>query len=178
MESMKAEEAARYLQLTLPALEQEHKFTTRVIEAVPAEKGSYCPEPCSRTAFDLAWHIAATDCMFLDAASSAQFDFSKSKRPESIKNPADVAKWYAEAWQDSFKRLAQTPGEQLAKVVDFRGLMKIPAVLCARLGIHHTIHHRGQLTVYLRPMGAKVPSIYGESYDDAQARKAAQASTA
>jgi uncharacterized damage-inducible protein DinB len=39
----------------------------------------------------------------------------------------------------------------------------------------HTIHHRGQLTSYLRSMGAKVPSIYGESYDDAQERKAAQA---
>jgi len=43
------------------------------------------------------------------------------------------------------------------------------------MGLHHTIHHRGQLSSYLRSMGAKVPSIYGESYDDAQARKSAQA---
>jgi uncharacterized damage-inducible protein DinB len=43
------------------------------------------------------------------------------------------------------------------------------------MGMHHTVHHRGQLSSYLRSMGAKVPSIYGESYDDAQARKAAQA---
>jgi uncharacterized damage-inducible protein DinB len=41
--------------------------------------------------------------------------------------------------------------------------------------LNHIIHHRGQLSSYLRSMGAKVPSIYGESYDDAQARKAAQA---
>ena len=40
------------------------------------------------------------------------------------------------------------------------------------------IHHRGQLSTYFRAMGAKVPSIYGESYDDAQARKAAQAGAA
>ena len=39
--------------------------------------------------------------------------------------------------------------------------------------LQHTIHHRGQLSTYLRPMGAKVPSIYGESYDATQARKAA-----
>jgi uncharacterized damage-inducible protein DinB len=38
-------------------------------------------------------------------------------------------------------------------------------------GMSHTIHHRGQLSQYLRPMGAKVPSIYGQSYDDAQAAK-------
>jgi uncharacterized damage-inducible protein DinB len=50
-----------------------------------------------------------------------------------------------------------------------------PAVTFVILGMHHTIHHRGQLSSYLRSMGAKVPSIYGESYDDAQARKAAQA---
>ena len=41
--------------------------------------------------------------------------------------------------------------------------------------LHHTVHHRGQLSMYLRPMGAKVPSIYGESWDAAEARKAAQA---
>jgi uncharacterized damage-inducible protein DinB len=41
--------------------------------------------------------------------------------------------------------------------------------------LNHTIHHRGQLSTYLRPMGSKVPAIYGESYDSAQAKKAAQA---
>jgi uncharacterized damage-inducible protein DinB len=48
-------------------------------------------------------------------------------------------------------------------------------VMFLMMGMHHTIHHRGQLSSYLRCMGAKVPSIYGESYDAEQARKAAQA---
>ena len=64
-------------------------------------------------------------------------------------------------------------GDQLVKMVDFRGLFQRPAVSFALLGMVHTIHHRGQLSSYLRCMGAKVPSIYGESYDDTQARKAA-----
>jgi uncharacterized damage-inducible protein DinB len=51
-----------------------------------------------------------------------------------------------------------------------------PAVMYLNLLMHHSVHHRGQLSMYLRPMGAKVPSIYGESYDAAQARKAAQQS--
>jgi uncharacterized damage-inducible protein DinB len=42
--------------------------------------------------------------------------------------------------------------------------------------VKHSVHHRGQLSMYLRPMGAKVPSIYGESYDATEARKAAQQS--
>jgi len=49
----------------------------------------------------------------------------------------------------------------------------MPSVFFLTLAISHSAHHRGQLSVYLRPMGAKVPSIYGESYDDAQTRLAA-----
>jgi uncharacterized damage-inducible protein DinB len=41
--------------------------------------------------------------------------------------------------------------------------------------LNHSIHHRGQLSMYLRPIGAKVPSIYGESYDARDAREKAQA---
>jgi uncharacterized damage-inducible protein DinB len=41
--------------------------------------------------------------------------------------------------------------------------------------LRHTIHHRGQLSGYLRAMGGKVPAIYGESYDSAEAKKAAPA---
>ncbi len=58
----------------------------------------------------------------------------------------------------------------LAETSDFAGRFQMPAVLFVRLTMHHSI--RGQLTGYLRPMGAKVPSLYGESYDDAEARKA------
>jgi Uncharacterized protein conserved in bacteria len=58
-------------------------------------------------------------------------------------------------------------------VVDFRGLFKFPAVNFLQVGLNHSIHHRGQLTMYLRPMGAKVPSIYGESYDSARAKTGA-----
>ena len=50
-------------------------------------------------------------------------------------------------------------------MVDFRGILKFPAVVFLRIGLHHAIHHRGQLSMYLRPMGAAVPSIYGESFD-------------
>jgi uncharacterized damage-inducible protein DinB len=96
-------------------------------------------------------------------------------RPESIRNAADVAAWYGEAFQANFDRLARLSSDQLVKVIDFRGRFQFPAVLYLQFAINHSIHHRGQLSVYLRPMGAKVPSIYGESYDDAQARKAAQA---
>jgi uncharacterized damage-inducible protein DinB len=44
-------------------------------------------------------------------------------------------------------------------------MFQMPAVAFLDLGIRHSIHHRGQLSVYLRPAGGRVPAIYGESYD-------------
>jgi uncharacterized damage-inducible protein DinB len=57
-------------------------------------------------------------------------------------------------------------------------MFQMPAVMFFQVAINHSVHHRGQLSVYLRPMGGKVPAIYGESYDSAEAKKAAQAKTA
>jgi uncharacterized damage-inducible protein DinB len=62
-------------------------------------------------------------------------------------------------------RLATLSGDQLAKVIDFRGMFQMPAVAFLDMGLRHSVHHRGQLSTYLRPAGGKVPAIYGESYD-------------
>ena len=169
MSSYQPQQARFFLEsIALPWINDEHLVTKRVIEAVPVDKGDYRPDPISRTAFELAWHIAAAENRFLEAVVNAQFNFDGT-RPESIRNSADVAKWYAENFEANVKRLEQLTDEQLLKVVDFRGIRVWPAVLHLLSGMSHTIHHRGQLSQYLRPTGAKVPSIYGMSYDDAQA---------
>jgi uncharacterized damage-inducible protein DinB len=49
-------------------------------------------------------------------------------------------------------------------------MMQLPAVAFLSFNHGHIVHHRGQLSVYLRPMGAKVPAIYGESYDSKAAK--------
>src|SRR5690242_2718959 len=61
------------------------------------------------------------------------------------------------------------------RVLDFRGTFQLPAVAYLDFCIKHSVHHRGQLSTYLRAMGGKVPAIYGESYDSAEAKKAAAA---
>ncbi len=57
-------------------------------------------------------------------------------------------------------------GEQLSTPVDFLGLRTDPAVAYLNIAMRHSVHHRGQLSTYLRPMGAKVPAIYMESADE------------
>ena len=175
-ETMKADQAIFLLQnVYLGPLKNESRTTKKILEAVPADKGEYRPEPAARSAIELVRHIAAADNRFVETVINGVFDTNPAMIPENVKGPAEIATWYEQRFAKNYEALTKLSGEQLVKIIDFRGMMQRPAVTFVMMGLHHTIHHRGQLSSYLRCMGAKVPSIYGESYDDAQARKAAQA---
>lgn len=161
-----------------PVLKTEHTVTKKVIEAIPSDKGDYRPDPASKTALELAWHIAASERRFLRAVIAGAFDFTPIPRPESVRNSAQIAAWFDEMFNENLPQIERLSGEQLANPMDFRGVMQLPAVNYLQVCLNHSIHHRGQLSTYLRPMGGKVPSIYGESYDAAQARLAKEAKTA
>ncbi|MGH9743434.1 MAG: DinB family protein [Candidatus Acidiferrum sp.] len=158
----------------VPMLKAENKLTKQVMEAVPAEKAEYRPDPISKNAIELVRHIAAADVRFVDSVIQGQFS-TAAVIPEGPKTPVEIAAWYEQRYGANLDELKKLTGEQLMKSVDFRGMFQRPAVTFLGFGLNHTIHHRGQLSSYLRCMGAKVPSIYGESYDAEQARKAAQA---
>jgi uncharacterized damage-inducible protein DinB len=158
----------------LPGIRNEHRITKAVIEAIPLDKGDYRPDAISKTAMELAWHIVVTEMRFMDAIAAGEFDFTPKPRPDSVKNSQDLLAWYTDNFETRFGSLTKLSNDQLRKIVDFRGVFELPAVMYLGFILHHTVHHRGQLSMYLRPMGAKVPAMYGESYDSAEARKAAQ----
>ena len=158
----------------LPTLKHEHRVTKSVLQAIPLDKGDYRPDGISKSALDLAWHIAATEMRFLDCVLSGAFDTSPRPMPEAIKNSDDLVAWYAGNFMERFEKLTRVPDEHLIKMIDFRGMFQQEAVQFLSLTMRHSIHHRGQLSMYLRPMGAKVPAIYGESFDSAEERKAKQ----
>jgi len=171
-------EQANFLSVSLflPGIKNEQRITKSVIEAIPADRGDYRPDDVSKSALELAWHIVATEMRFMEAVADGQFDFTPRPRPDSIQTSADLAAWYTENFEPRFEKLTVLSNEQLTKIIDFRGIFQLPAVMYLNFIINHSIHHRGQLSVYLRPMGGKVPAIYGESYDSAEARKAAKPS--
>ena len=172
---MQADQASFLLQgIYLPGLKNEQRLTKGVIEAIPLDKGDYRPDTVSKSALDLAWHIVVTEMRFMEAVAAGAFDLSPRPLPNSIKNSKDLSAWYAENFEPRFQALTKLSNDQLLKIVDFRGMFQLPAVMYLNFILNHSIHHRGQLSVYLRPMGAKVPAIYGESFDSAEARKAAQ----
>src|ERR1700704_6761346 len=170
-EAMTADQAMFLLQnVYLGPLKTESRTTKKILEAVPPNKVEYKPDPASRSAIELTRHIAAADNRFVETVINGVFDTNPAMIPENVKTPAEIAAWYEQRFAKNYEALTKVSGEQLIKIVDFRGMMQRPAVAFVMMGLPHTIHHRGQLSSYLRRMGAKVASIYGESYDDAQAR--------
>ena len=174
MNPITPDQASFLLQFTLPSVKTEHRATRSVIEAIPLANSDYRPDPNSKTALELAWHIAAAEHRFYDGIASGEFNFNPIHRPENVQTPAQIGQWYGDSFAKNFDRLTSLSGEQLVKILDFRGMFQLPAVTFFRFSLHHTVHHRGQLSTYLRAMGGRVPAIYGESYDSAAAKAATQ----
>lgn len=163
--NLNPDQAKAIAEYTLADFENERAATKRVIGAIPAATQNYTPDAKSMTALDLAWHTASAELFFLNAVSEGKFSHGEHNRPENIRNAQDVLIWYEQNVPPALNRAKGLSGEQLAKSVDFFGMMQAPAVWYLTLMVKHGSHHRGQLSAYLRPMGAKVPSIYGPSAD-------------
>lgn len=85
--------------------------------------------------------------------------------PDTIQSAADVLAWYDANLPECIDAVKAMPAENTAREVDFFGMMHAQAFNYLTLMLNHSCHHRGQLSAYLRPMGAKVPGIYGPSGD-------------
>jgi uncharacterized damage-inducible protein DinB len=161
---MTPEFAAGLRAMMLDGIQREAECTKRVIAAVPDNKSEYRPDPNARSAKELAWHIANTDVQFLDGIADLNF---KMENPEhKPETSAEVVQWYDENMKRGIARVAAMSPEQLLTPIEFFGVFNLPAVAYLGFLNNHSVHHRGELATYLRPMGSKVPSIYGGSYDE------------
>jgi uncharacterized damage-inducible protein DinB len=149
--------------------DREIANTVKVLRAVPSDRRDYKPDEKSRTAWELATHLAGSDLWFLDSVCDAAFVYDpevENKRTAGLNTIDDLVEFYKREYSKRIHRLRSTPGEQLAKEVDFFGTAKEPSIWFLGLANNHGIHHRGQLMTYLRAMGSKVPAIYGGSADE------------
>jgi uncharacterized damage-inducible protein DinB len=159
-------------QAMLGEFEHESKITRKFLERVPQEKLGWKPHEKSHTAGELALHIANVPG---NVVRSALVD--ESPLPDFaalFKQPGAV-----EEILNSHEKSTETVREILPTLDDARlmtnwsgmrdgkPIMTMPRVMFLRsIMLNHWIHHRGQLGVYLRLMGAKVPSSYGPSGDE------------
>ncbi len=168
---MQPDQGTTVLNFLLPVLENEIATTRKILSAVPTDKGDYRPDDRSMSALELCWHIAVAEAFFATAITTGSFP-TPGKMPETIKTSQDVVAWYDAFIKSNLPKFKTLTGEQCVKVLD-SPIGSLPLISFFNLMINHTVHHRGQLSAYLRPMGAKVPSIYGHSRDDKEAQQAA-----
>jgi len=166
---MTPEQASFLKDFLVASVERETHITRRVLESVPSDRGSYRPHPNSRSALELAWHIASADAWFLDGFLKGHFDMEDDSMPADLATGADIASWYEDSIARHLGKVAELPAQFWATPLNFFGIYNYPAVMYLQFMIHHMVHHRGQLCAYLRPMGAKVPNIYGGSFDEPMA---------
>jgi uncharacterized damage-inducible protein DinB len=143
--------------------------TVKVLKAVPDSAWSYRPDEKSRTAGELAKHIAQSDVWFVEGVINGEYVFDKEKAGALLKGLGSteaIVAYYEKAMPDALARVRAMPADDLTRAVSFFGMFTQPAVGFLSMANNHGIHHRGQLAAYLRAMGAKVPSIYGPSGDE------------
>jgi len=163
---MQAEQARFLLNYLMRQVEDESGTTKKVLAAIPEDKKDYRPHPVAKTAMELAWHTASSDLWFLDGVAKGAFAMDEGKMPAEIAGVADLVRFYESKMGPAIAQVRALSDEQLLKPIPFFGVMNEPAVRYLSWLLVHGIHHRGQLSTYLRAMGAKVPSIYGGSADE------------
>lgn len=159
-------EARFFLTTFLPVIQEEHRATAKVINSIPEERCSWKPDEKARSAADLAGHIISSEIWFLDGIASGEFGDSSDRAELAGKSCAEQSTWYTNEYSKVMDRVKALSDDELVRDVSFFGMETHSAVYYLTYLMLHTAHHRGQLAVYLRPMGSKVPSIYGGSADE------------
>lgn len=146
---------------------KERKAFVNVLKVVPQGRLDYRPDPKSRTAAELAWLIAFEDSALVPLLEKGSVEWKEEPPPARVEEIVAayernagavddlIAKLDDRAWEKKVKMFFGSPEPWEDTIENFVWGFLLDAV-----------HHRGQLTTYLRPMGSKVPSIYGPSADD------------
>ena len=139
----------------------ESKTTRNVMARIP-ESSDYRPDPRSRTAMEIAWQIVCEEKMIIEALENGQAEWAPAPAPATMKEVVDA---YEQQSAEITRRWKELPEESWGGSLEFFGSQR-PASPMAWSFLFDIIHHRGQITTYLRPMGSTVPQIYGPSGDE------------
>ena len=148
--------------------QEEFPATCQVLAAVKDDNRDYRPDAKSRTAWQLATHIATSDLWFIDCIANGRFHFDPEgakKLETSFSTVNDVVEFYKKNFPEKLRALASMPAADMTETIDFFNMMKRSRAAWIGFANNHSIHHRGQLAAYLRSLGSKVPNIYGPSAD-------------
>lgn len=155
----------------LDAYDREHARTLRVLRAFPADQADLRPNPKCRSAREIAWTFVLERGL-----GTRVLNDEFATRPPAGKPPQPPAAWddlvsaFEKAHADYREVVRHYSDTELAQTVKFftgpKTMGDWRRLDFAWFLLHDEIHHRGQLSVYVRAAGGKVPSIYGPSGDE------------
>lgn len=154
-------------------LEREIPLTRKILEAVPEEHFAWKPHDKSMSLAQLAGHLAETP-MWVDSMIEAEMDFAAADqeyKPFLPSTRTELLEAFEQNAQACLKTLRGRDDAFMEETWILRSgdqiMMEKPRKVVIRdIVVHHSIHHRAQLTVYLRLLDIPVPGTYGPSADD------------
>jgi uncharacterized damage-inducible protein DinB len=140
---------------------KEAKTTQKVLARIP-EGSDYRPDPKSRTAQEIAWQIVCEEKMIIEALETGTAEWSPPPMPATMKG---VLEAYEKQSATLGERWTALPQERWDGTLEFFGKDRRASPMAWSF-LFDIVHHRGQISTYLRPMGSSVPQIYGPSADE------------
>jgi uncharacterized damage-inducible protein DinB len=143
--------------------------TKRVLAAVPEKNVTWKPDPKSRSAIELTAFVAGHSFVLATILETAQFKAGPMEPPKSMKEAAGMFDAMLPKVDAALKSVDERSWEGKTATLyapDGKVMQSAPLGGLAWFTLFDLIHHRGQLSTYIRPMGGRVPSIYGPSADD------------
>ncbi len=140
---------------------RESDTTRKVLARIP-EGSDYRPDPKSRTAREIGWQIVCEEKIIIEALERGRLEPAPPPLPATMKEVLDAYERQSAGMESRWQAI---PAERWDGTVDFFGRQR-PAARMAWSFLFDIVHHRGQITTYLRPMGSTVPQIYGPSADE------------
>jgi uncharacterized damage-inducible protein DinB len=159
-------------QTMLPEWENEMRNARRALERVPADRLDMKPHEKSWSLGELATHIARLPIWASSTLNTDELDLSDTPRGEALPSVDAILAEFDRNVGDARDAIATTSDEVMGSPWTLKNdgqvIFSMPKVAVLRSFVfNHIIHHRGQLIVYLRLAGAKVPGMYGPSADEA-----------
>jgi len=139
----------------------ETQTTRNVLARIP-EGSDYRPDAKSRSAQEIAWQILCEEKMIIEALESGKVEWAPPPMPATMK---EVLHAYESQSASMAQRWNALPSARWDGTLDFFGKERHASPMAWSF-LFDIVHHRGQISTYLRPMGSTVPQIYGPSGDE------------
>ena len=155
-------------------LENEGATTRKVLERIPPEKFDWKPHDKSMTMVRLASHVAEMHSWTVPTVTQPELDFAKfDYKPAELKTTEDLVALFEKSYNEALDALKGATDDIWSEPWSLKNgettYFTMPKIAVMRsMVLNHIVHHRGQLSVYLRENNIPVPAMYGPSADEGQ----------